>query len=203
MTAPISLKEIERKAFLSYHQDGLADICLSLALLTSFIGFIFFELNPVLFTEVLWIIMIAPISIVWLWPIIYVGMKKSFTVSRLGYVEFSPKRTRKTKAIFAMFLIVNIIAFIAGSIALVSREFTAFLFAHFLIILGFIGWLLFSLVAYLSNVQRFYVYGILTAVLFILSFYLNIAFYKPILAMGAVILVTGIALLIRFLRKYP
>ncbi|MFX1474680.1 MAG: hypothetical protein ACFFCO_04260 [Promethearchaeota archaeon] len=203
MTKPISLKAVERKAYLSYHKDGLVDICLGLALLTSFIGFIVVALYPTIFADVFWIIMTAPISVIWIWPFIYMGAKKSITIPRLGYAEFSPKRTKKTRGIIALFFIINFVSLFVGFYALVSREFTLFLVAHFLVILGLVGLLLFGLVAYLSDFQRFYVYGGLTAITFILSYYLNIAFYIPILSLGTVLLVAGIVLLVQFLRQYP
>ena len=72
----INLKEIERRAYLSYHGDGLADILVGLCL---FIVSLYTYVEMVLLAGSMVAVM-APM---------YMTMKKKYTVSRIGQVTFS------------------------------------------------------------------------------------------------------------------
>ena len=83
MEQNVNLEKIERKAYLSYHQDGLWDI---------FLGIFFSGMGVVMFFNTIYLMgalaALLPVAI----PI-----KKSFTSSRLGYVKFAPKRQAQEK----------------------------------------------------------------------------------------------------------
>ncbi len=80
----ISLKELEKKAFTSYHQDGLLDIFLG-------IGIIVFGLGMA--TDQFYFGSIMPAILFPLWA----AAKKAITIPRIGLVNFSPERKIRIK----------------------------------------------------------------------------------------------------------
>ena len=76
MTQNINLKDIEKKVYMSYHQDGILDISLGLLILLFGIA-MYTHLTP----------------FVGLIPILVMGVgylaKKFVTIPRMGYVNFS------------------------------------------------------------------------------------------------------------------
>ena len=97
----IDLKEIESRAYLSYHQDGLLDIYIGLAAV--FLG-TFLWIAPDMF--------IYLAGTMFMWMLLYIASKKALTVPRLGYVEFSKERNTKTMAILLYVVALNIVAFV-------------------------------------------------------------------------------------------
>lgn len=76
---------------------------------------------------------------------------------------------------------------------------------YFLAAFGGIIALLVVIAAYIVGVRRYYIYAVLAFIAFILASILrpNDLETIPILAAGSIILVSGVVILIRFLRKYP
>ena len=62
---------------------------------------------------------------------------------------------------------------------------------------------LISVGAILSGIKRLYVYAALTLLMFITDYLLNIPTYLYLIPLGTAILISGVAVLIRFLHKYP
>ena len=91
----INLKNLERKAYLSYHEDGILDL---------FIGF-----NILLFG--LWIladmVYLAGAFVAISTPI-YTQMKKQITIPRLGYVKFTSSRTAKSQKTISLLIIAGL-----------------------------------------------------------------------------------------------
>jgi len=94
----INTKEIERRAYLTYHKDGIIDIYLGLLIVmlsivmlsTLFVG-----------TEafMMWGGMAGTFA---LFPIFYRESKKRYTFPRLGYVKFSEKKGRSRNSIMML-----------------------------------------------------------------------------------------------------
>ena len=72
--------------------------------------------------------------------------------------------------------------------------------------LMFVGGMLIALTAFIAGlitgIKRLYVYAILTWVIYGTGFALEIASWKYILTMGAIILIWGVVMLVQFIRKY-
>ena len=83
MSQSDELKKLSRKAYLSYHQDGLIDILIGLGVL----GFGLMMLtDSVVFNMMAWM------------PIIfYVPLKNRITVPRFGYVQFTSERVKRQR----------------------------------------------------------------------------------------------------------
>ena len=60
-----------------------------------------------------------------------------------------------------------------------------------------------SMGAILSGIKRLYSYAALTLLMFVTDYLLNIPTYLYLIPLGTAILISGVAVLIRFLRKYP
>ena len=96
MSQDKQFKELSRKAYLSYHQDGLIDILIGLGIL----GFGLMMLTDSIVFNLL----------AWMPIIFYVPLKNRITVPRFGYVQFSSERTKKLR---------SLLVFLVGLLALI------------------------------------------------------------------------------------
>jgi hypothetical protein len=191
----INLKNLERKAYLSYHEDGILDL---------FIGF-----NILLFA--LWMfadmVYLAGAFVAISTPI-YAQMKKQITIPRLGYVKFAPARTAKSQRTVLMLVIAGFLAFIPGVFLFITTDMgmqapIQFLIDYSMIVIGVAGMVLIAAVAYLTELRRLNAYSVLFLVLFVSGHFLSFPFVYYLLALGTIILLSGAYLLIRFQRAYP
>ena len=198
MSEHVDLKELERKIYLSYHQDGLVDIFLGIGLIV--IGIIF---HPILGEHVPTVAMVMIMMFVF----VYAALKRAITIPRMGYVEFAPKRrTRFALLILLIVLITNvplllIVLLTAGH--LISPVVFDFVTSYLLVIFGLVGAGLFALIGILSEIRRFFGYAIVTLILFIISHFLFFHFALPMIGVGVIITIVGFFQLGWFLRKYP
>ena len=193
MTENINLKGIEQKAYMSYHQDGLLDIVIGLVPL--FMGI------SALTGNYLFIILLALIGISWK------AAKKTITVPRLGYVEFSEKRKSKEKKKMQILTIAFTLSAIAGVGVFMAWE-SSGLLRQWAISLGLtpLGLTMASLVfviSLLTGLKRMYAYSLLILVTFIAFQLLGISHRIALVLSGGIILTSGITVLILFIRKYP
>ncbi len=208
MDSQLNLKELERKAFRSTYQDGLWDVQWGMIV----IGMALFIFRP---DEgygarniILFLLSFSLANLVF-----WAG-KKFVTVPRMGQVSFGPLRKQKKRTL----------AIMMGAVVLIQAS---------LVLLTAMGWLnagfgaVFSslhgggsleqmlvaalgslfvgpsmiLIAYFNDFPRGYYIAILMA----LAVFLMILFNEPIypILIGALIVVPGVVLFVRFLRKYP
>jgi len=192
ITKDIDLKAIEKKAFISYHQDGLSDIIVGLALLLT--GFsLIYDISTL---AIIFICVLVPLG---------TSLRKSIIVPRIGFVKFSKARlTRKNRlmiiALSATFIVgvFNFIAF--GGEQSAWKEFVRNLE---LVPFGIVAAFIMALVGYLFAIDRLIVYALLTAGSFVAFHLLGIPPPTNFFLLGIVILATGVILLLSFLRKYP
>lgn len=193
MPEQIDLKAIERKAYLSYHQDGLLDVFVGLAAL--FIA-IFLWIAPDMLIYIM--------GTMFVWVLIYMAAKKSVIVPRLGYVEFSRERNTRSSVILLYVVVLNIVAVIITMFAWINPSiFTDIIEPNGFLIIGAAFASIFAVVAYGTGIRRFYAYGVVTLLAFSFSQFLFLPFYLPILSLGVVMSVVGMLLLYKFVRKYP
>lgn len=203
MTEELNLKELERQAWLSYHQDGLLDIGIGLFILAIGIGFT---------TSLFWLagaLFAAGVST-------YAAAKRALTVPRLGLVQFGPDRIRREKrekSFFVLFFSVS--AFLGlmmfllvtsmyrggfgGTAGPLARTLEAMIMAP----IGFIGALAMVALGYWKQITRYYTYAALVFLAVTVGPLAGIDHPIYVTAAGAVILVSGLAHLVRFLRMYP
>jgi len=195
MTNNSKLQEIERKAFISYHGDGILDICIGSALL---VMAIFIWLLPEF-----WYFIIG--GLVALIPL-YTGAKRSITAPRLGYVEFSSGRRHRIQYILLAGVLILVVFNILGILAIINPTIGIFIFesAFTILIIGIIGAFVLALIGGMVGIQRFYIYSVVFLGVAVVTFFFPLfpAIF-PLIVVSIVILVYGLFLLYQFLQKYP
>jgi hypothetical protein len=195
----INTKEIERRAYLTYHKDGIIDIYLGLSIVmlsTIFVG-----------TEA-WLIMFGGMGgTIALIPIFYRESKKMYTFPRLGYVKFSEKKGRSRNSIM-MLLGLGTLSSLLGLWAFYLGTKGDFLWvetivAHWHWFLAFLFLGLFLLFGYITDLKRLYYYGLGSFVLFASGNFVPVKGFWLVLALGGAMMTTGVILLQRFKREYP
>jgi len=191
MNAPLDLKELERKAFRSFFQDGLWDIFFGLIMLAMYISTLFNESgNSGLKT--LSLILPEILAVMFL-----IFGKKYITAPRLGNVEFGKARKRKLVYIFGINLFTLLLAlglfFTFKWLPLDASQ------TELIAPLGLGFWIAFmtSLMAYFLDFDRLYIYGLIYGAAFTAVLLLDL----PILFLIAslLILLPGLAIFARFL----
>jgi len=192
------LRELEQKVFRSYFKDGLWDIYGALILLgfglTIFTGSIYLMLA---FTTV---------------AVILLLFRRRILMPRLGQVNFSPGRQAKTKrsriiatATLTVTMLLGVVFFILYSANNMPRWLDIWMADYFVAAFGGVLALVVAVAAYVVGVWRYYVYA---AVVFIAYFVANMLRPNdmesiPVIVAGGIVFISGLIILIRFLRKYP
>lgn len=194
------LKQIEKKAYMSYHQDGLLDIFVGLYILVFGLG---------IFTMTIWDytfgIILPGILIVTVLPL-WMGVKRKITMPRIGFVNFGLRGANKVTAIFTGFMVLGLGAMFVFTFAMVqseSRQLLDLLFQNGMLIVGFGSLAVSLLFGYSMGLKRFYAYGLLSVISLVIGHFAGFSFAYILIGLGTVIMVTGIALLIGFIQKYP
>jgi hypothetical protein len=194
MSGNINLKELQRKAMSSFHEDGIIDIMTGL--LGLIWGFSAFTDDQSL--SVVWIAVVIP-SYWWL--------KREYTIPRIGMVRFSP---RAGGGLPRMLVTGLIGAAVAVGVALwwgtieASKSFFYYLITDYWGILMGAGAVITGAVyAHVANIPRFYAYSALAFTLIGSAQYSGLPFGVHLLTLGAVFLGYGGFLLYRFTGKYP
>jgi hypothetical protein len=193
MSYELDINEIERKTYMSYHEDGLVDIAIGMVILTWGIFLV---------TEPSGLIgLLAPLAFaVW-----YLG-KRFVTFPRTGMIQPSPKMEKRYRNLAIFMFVLGLVAL--GGI-LVGRTMFAFPAGYSLSILGLVLAFGVSLLAFLLNASRLYLYAILIFIAFAGGEALSTnittfdAFAVSVILAGGLILLSGLIVLVRFLRKYP
>lgn len=197
MNGKPNLKEIQRKAYTSYHQDGLIDIFASIYIVVFAGGILMDFLWDFSFGVIL-----PGILLVLLLPL-WIAAKRRLTVPRIGFVNFGTKG----KANLAIFIgltalgvgFLFIFALIEGS----SAPWLNFIIENGMIVIGLASLTVCCLFGYALGLQRLYAYGLLALVFFSIGHVMSIFFAYIVLALGIMVAAYGVNLLVRFTRKYP
>lgn len=193
MNNKINLKEIERKAYTSYHQDGILEIT---------IAFVILIFAAVILGEIPWLGAITGALTV----SFYAGIKKLVTVPRIGYVKFSQQRTKK---ITVLTLVLGLVSMVAGIFAFMQTtssgtpEWVLILIDNYMLTIGTAVAFLFLLGGYAFKTKRIYAYALLTLTLFVGGHFVSLPLYYYLGALGIIILAVGLTMIIRFVHKYP
>ncbi len=193
MRGKVNLKEIERKVYTSYHQDGLIDIIAGFFLL----GFGLWLILDMLWMG--WILWFVGVSA-------YAAAKRVFTIPRIGYVKFTPHRVKAMQTIalivFSLFALLGAVAFIqvaGGSKPL----WLLFAIEYYMPVIGVSVAALFCVVGYAFRTKRMYAYALLTLGMFVTGQFLYFPLHYYVILLGTLILLSGLIMLIRFVRRYP
>jgi hypothetical protein len=200
VTKQDTLRDIEKKAYMSYHQDGLIDIVIGLYALAFGSGIILDIAYDFSFAAIMPAILFAIILPIWM------AAKRKITMPRIGFVKFGTRGSNKLFAVFVGLMVAGLGVFFLFTVA-TTQNGTPFwldiLFQYGMIWIGLISAVMASLFAYSMGLKRLHGYGLLILVLFVSGYFLNIPFQYLLLATGSTIIISGAVLLVRFIHKYP
>ena len=175
--------ELKKKAFLSFHKDGIIDILIGWDLAVIGVSLYLHKMSGLTF-----IIGMTPLFL-------YGPLKAAITLPRLGHAQFRTHRSFPVwlaGAVGGVFLLAAIISgfFITGPS-------------------GFMGPIAFALMGIafsmvlLSGFNRIIAYAILVPLFFIVGFGLKFLTPEMVVATGAILMVVGTWMLVKFLRTHP
>jgi len=195
-----NLKEIERKAYMSYHQDGLLDIVIAVYILGFSLG---------IWLDMTWefgIGLTLPAVLIAIVLPVWIAAKRKITLPRIGYVNFGIRGTNKLFAIFLGLMVAGLGAFFAFTLAVSqggSREWLDIIFQNGLLVLGIGSLAVCLLFGYSMGLKRLYAYGVISLTVLVIGHFTGIFFAYILLALGSIVMGTGVTLLINFVKKYP
>jgi len=188
MRQEVDTKKVQRKVYMSYFQDGLWDVVLGLFLLSW--GFtILFDLP--------WIPGVAFVAFFYL----ALSLKQKSTYPRIGYAKPAEHRKQWSRVVIggAAILLLGIMVFllvVTGGMPQFLRDYFELLFGTMLaIVIGLIG--------YWWGIVRWYGYAGLVFALAAFNQWLGLSFELSFIIPGGVVLLYGLIIFVRFLRKYP
>jgi hypothetical protein len=194
MSTELNLKDLERKAFRSFYQDGIWDIyfgaCMLVLYLTSFMGGI--ESKPVKYGLTLLLFALAS-------AFLTLG-KKFITAPRLGQVKFGAERTKKGWVMVGINLFSLIV--LAGAIYFFNRQAGIDLeLKELWVPIGMGVWITFitAIMAFFLDFDRLYVYAVMYGGTFTAVMLMD----TPIIFLitSLIILIPGIIIFARFLSQ--
>ena len=185
-----------RKVYMSYHNDGVLDV---------FIGWCVFLAGLMLFAELLWMVVVyVAIMAPMLW-----SFKETVTVPRLRREELDLISGRRT-ANLAPALIAGLLGFtvlglvlvilLGGTLTARGSDLLSTIAAGIAAVSALAAFLI---LGYTFRAPRWYVYGALALILAALARSTGLALPWVIMAVGALMAVTGSLYLLRFLRSHP
>ena len=201
VTKQNTLREIEKKAYMSYHQDGLLDIFIGLYALAFGLGVFGDKVLEFGFGLIMPGILIAIVLPIWL------QAKRKITMPRIGYVNFGTRGSNKLFALLLGLAVAGLGVFFLFTMATFQdgrpEWIETILFQYGMIWIGLGTAVIGSLFAYTMGLKRLHGYGLLTLVLFVSGHFLGFPFEYLLLVIGSVIIASGTVLLVQFTRRYP
>jgi hypothetical protein len=175
--------ELKKKAYLSFHNDGIFDILIGWDLAVIGVSLYLHNLSGLT-------------GIIGLAPLLFYGfLKHKITLPRLGHAQF---RTRRS---FSVWLVGAV-----GGVFLLAAVIYGFFINS---TSGFVGPIAFALLGIaftmvlISGFNRILAYVILIPLFFIVGFGLRFLSPEMIVATGGILMVVGIWMLAKFLRTHP
>jgi hypothetical protein len=138
----------------------------------------------------------------------YMPLKNRITVPRFGYVQFTPERTRRIKLLLAFLVGILFFAFVLGLLVFARLETLPPLMqlltaADGMLLIGGLFALSMIVAGLITRLDRLFLYALLTLLILPGGAVLSVAPEPRVVFLGAMILLIGLVLLLRFLRAYP
>jgi hypothetical protein len=186
----INLKEIQRKVYMSFFQDGLWDI---------FLGLFILGWGLTILTEIPYLAGAFFISIYFtIW-----GVKKRLTYPRIGYVKFSESSRRRITARFAVLGVVVLLVGVMMAVLWGIGARPQWLADYLPLVFNGMLAAIVCFVAYWARLSHFYLHAALIFLGAVLHLWLGIRWEFGFIGAGSIIVLIGLGILISFLRKYP
>lgn len=194
MTENINLKEIKKQVYLFYSEDGLADLGLGLMVF----GFGIFLLVD----------LPALVGLMGLFPFLIWYLGKEYLVfPRVGSIQPDQETKKRFRGFFMNICLIGL--GVLFFYLLNRNSGGSFLSQHPLMLFGLILGLAISSLGLVLKTPRFYLYGVLVFAAMAVGEFLSslITAVDPylisVISAGGIILVAGLIILARFLKKYP
>lgn len=201
MAQNIDLKELEKKAWTSYFQDGLLDIAIGTIMLAAVLSS---TLDAIGISDEVRIAIYIPLMVV-VPSIIVIFGKRHITVPRLGVAKFGPHRKARNRIMIAGLVGLQLML-LAMLLLQWVYDVGSGLLGSIVVALNILA--AFCLIAYLLDYKRMYAMGILFAMSEPVIFYLknhSDTVYTGFIAYGIpaiIVMAMGFIVLQRFMRKY-
>ena len=189
MIQNLNLKEIEKKTYFSFHQDGIIDLFVGLSFMLY--GIVLLWGNPAL------------IGLCFLPTLLIMPVKKWLTQPRMGIVRFAQNRKKKITKTGIVVLILGILVFLSITLFQKNGSLSSWLDQYFLILFGLIVAIPPFIGAVTLGVSRYYGYGLLILITFSIGNFIRDSFPVLFLILGGIFFGIGLILLVRFLIQYP
>jgi hypothetical protein len=178
-------------------RDGLGDI---------FAGFSILVFGLGIWADMPWMLAIFPAAFLPLWQ----SMRKRLIEPRLPRysVQSSHLAAARTKqavlvGVFFMTMVAGLLAFWLFGAESLPLDLRTFIREYFLVGLGLFGAFVWMLVGLIFQAWRFFLYAGLTLVSIIIGHLFQISLWTIMASLGAMILLIGIVVFIRFLMTHP
>ncbi len=182
----VDTKKLQRRMMLYYSRDGLWDICFGVCVLGWALASRF---DFIAFIGVTIVVAVTLVPVV----------KQRLTYPRIGYARLKPDSgMRKLLAVF-----VALGAAVLFLVILSGAGMQELLSAYLPLWLGAMGAVLIAVVGHVLNTGRFYVYALLVFLAGSATQWAGVELWLAVATASAAIIVTGIFVLARFLRKNP
>lgn len=196
MSERINLDDIERRAYLSYHEDGLIDIVLGIGL---------FIASLWAYVEMIWLMGGIIVSLT---PM-YMGMKKKYTFPRIGEVTFSKDRTRRSQNSMTFLVIMNVVGVLLGFVFWMAfsgdtrPQWILLMIDNYPVVFGIAGGVIWAVVGYITDLTRFYRYSAATLVVIGSANFIPTPFVAHMLLLSVIVIISGYMQFQSFKGKYP
>lgn len=185
-----AIRQLKRKAYLAYHQDGIVDGMVGLAIL----GF------------GLWICLDQPIFafLYFLSLGLYVPLKNAITVPRFGYVRFQEGK-REIKLLICVGIGLLLLTLVMAVLMLLGPERVGlapipFLRKFHVYIMSSIGAALLGIFGLWSGIRRLVGYAFLLTAALVVTITVGLDRYAPLVVTGISMMLAGLVLMARFIR---
>jgi hypothetical protein len=193
MSEDSSLRQLKRRVYLDYHQDGIIDVLIGAAIL----GFGLWNwLSQPIFA---YIILICFGS--------YIQLKNTITVPRFGYVQFKEGK-REIGLLIGIGIGLVLLALVIGILYLLGPDRVglfpiAFLRKFHVFVMGGIGAVLMTIFGLWGGIRRLIAYALLLVATLAITYWLEINGGIALILTGGCLMLVGLFLMLRFIITNP
>lgn len=182
----------ENQGMITYHKDGLLDIYIGFSLLTFGFGIL---------TGNTWLGGVIPAVLVPTW----ISSRKSILDGRVHEEELRSDRAGlRMTAIMGLFALTVLAGLAAFAATLLAPDWTrTWIAGNFDLLSGLAGATMLGIMGMILNTRRLYAYALLSVIIFTLNDMLGGPLWVSTLALGTIMIFTGLLILLRFLSTHP